>query len=404
MKKVNKISWRKKSLITFLFIVLIIVLYLVFLKPIKTGDDLMGSDLGSQYLSDNQSNDNLSKSSSIFDNSEGKDNETSAYSSSGGKYNPKDFEEYVRPTYEINSGDSDAFELSGEIITLNFWQSGVCKDEYNPAGLFDECSNGILTEYYLENEKCISYELNCITSLVEYYPENTEFGCYKESCILKSGGMDFQKKGYLLSDEALAKWDECLDEDILREHYIQNGIPFEVNISCREIYGIDSKCEDGACIEINLPEILPEEFATDSDGLDFSKIGTCQNKTGSYTDYCTDYGSLIEYMVDPENQENCKEVDTYCPYGICIMGWCAPWDLDSSSDNQYKIKSNCSDETQNLEDTCYCLNDGTPCYNLRERILVNSTCQSEIINCSEMFGTGYLCSDGECVYQGRVTR
>lgn len=396
-KKINK-SW----FIIPILIIILGIIYLSFFKTTQTGIDLNAKN--GSFLNDgeNQSNkftkeDNQTKNDTIvppIDKPKG--------DGGGGSTAPMPNDTYIRPPFIIDINDTDAFELNGNVLTLNFWTQGTCTDEQHPSGLQDFCTDNILTEYHIEDNNCIPQNISCL-SFAEFYKTGTELACYSGTCIYKEGGINFKQKDYLMNEGAL--WDECMENGLLKEWFIsKQGIPAYTFANCSEMYGQDYKCYKGACEE--MPEILPEPYAVDSDEMNFYNFGNCQTSSAVYLDHCTEYGSLIEYIVNPNIPQECLAVDTYCPTGICSYGKCIVIDYDAHLPSPYETKSICTKNFQtNVTDICNCLNDGNPCYYLREYFVSNNECTYEIVDCrTTLNNTNAQCSEGKCFIYSRSSR
>ena len=111
--------------------------------------------------------------------------------------------------------------------------------------------------------------------------EREETEEYEEGVVTETDiGRDYKEKG-LCHDDATgrARFDECANEDQLREYYKYKGVCSLELISCSEEFGNNWACKDGACVE---------------------KDCTTPNGKGICLDPCT----------------------TLCKKGSCIKGYC----------------------------------------------------------------------------------
>ena len=372
-----------------LVLIFIFLIYLSFFKTTSTGDD---NDFinRSEYFRNTSGEVNESKEPPVTiplppSSSPPKSPGTGGSGGGTSPENPPEEPKGIPPG--MTAYDSDYFDLNGENITKNFFKEGVCKDQENEEGLKDFCTGEEVTEYYLENNLCKSTKMKC-SAFAIYYGENTQTGCYNGMCVVKDGGRNFTKKDQIVVDEIL--WDECNAEGLLKEWFLTTeGVPAYTFVNCSQTLGWDYKCVEGAC----------QQAAFDSDATDFYNMGNCYLKGSVYLDHCTEYGSLIEYIVDPNEPTKCKEVDTYCPTGICSYGRCLVIDYDASSSSPYEVKSSCTQTFErNVTDSCNCLNDGSICRYLKEWVSEDNSCVDEIVDCrTALNNENAYCDDGRCL-------
>lgn len=393
-KEVKKVSFSKKHLFWIIpsILIFIFIVYISFFKTTATGDD-------NNFFNRSEYIRNFSQDEPLSENPPANPPTPLPPSSpppknpgSGGdKDAPPEKPKEVLP--DNNAFDSDSFELNEEIITQNFFKDGVCTDIDNKAGLKDFCTGEEVTEYYIENNSCKSKTMRC-SAFTPYYGANTQTGCYNGMCVVKDGGRNFTKRDQMIVDEVY--WDECNNEGLLKEWFLTpEGVPAYAFINCSQTVGWDYKCIEGAC----------QQAAFDSDAMDFYNMGNCYLKGSIYLDHCTEYGSLIEYIVDPNEPTECKEVDTYCPTGICSYGKCVVIDYDANSQSPYEVKSSCTQTFQrNVTDSCRCLDDGNICRYLTEWVSQNNSCVDKIVDCrSALNNENAYCSYGKCI-AGRTYR
>ncbi len=287
--------------------------------------------------------------------------------------------------------DTDGFKLNGEIITLNHWKRGICSD--NSSSYEDSCEGSILDEYYLEDNVCKLNTFDC-NNFLEFYKEGTQIGCYKGECVLKETGKNYSYKGEVIDNNQKIYWDECINNDLLKEYFLSDSFSTVFKeISCSEKYGLDYYCSEGACIKS-----ADKNLALDSDnGEDILIKGTCESViNGNNTDYCTDSKRLVEYFVDLEDNSKCSSKTIDCP-GNCRFGKCNAEDFDFGKN--YTTQSFCGGIKINY-DSCNCLNDGNPCYSLKEWFTSENTCDYEIVDCRTVLGNEQAkCYNGYCTIQ-----
>ncbi|MFO7711421.1 MAG: NosD domain-containing protein [Candidatus Woesearchaeota archaeon] len=115
-------------------------------------------------------------------------------------------------------------------------------------------------------------------------------------CI-DSDGEDYYTKGRLIYKNEEYE-DKCIDNGTLLEQFCVNGdVKGEVEYEC--------DCLDGACVE----------KCKDSDGFNYSEKGHVMYENETYTDYCVNETSLVEYYCDKEVKEDEKSCN--CVDGAC---------------------------------------------------------------------------------------
>ncbi|GEM_PF-2745365 len=188
----------------------------------------------------------------------------------------------------------------------------------NKEAYTDRCEGDKVFETFCEGSYPKFKEISCGTGKI----------CGNGICVaacVDNDGSDKNTFGYVTLG-SIQTWDSCLDENTVTEQTCSNNAKVEVSLSCDNGY----ECDEGKCVEI--PEIVPVAFCTDSDGGEILSIkgttraGTKDSSTqveisaSEEKDSCTDADTVREYIC----QNNAiVPLDRNCPVGTtCTNGKC----------------------------------------------------------------------------------
>jgi hypothetical protein len=257
--------------------------------------------------------------------------------------------------------------------------------DYSTAGtVYDEGMNypdicvvsNLVKEYYCQNGKVSSTNIPC--------PQGYECSggaCVEQPsiCSESDGGKDKYFKGTTTvskgQDILTRVFDECVDEESVREYFCSDGAASSQVIDCDGDY----ECDDGAC------KIL---LCEDSDyGQDALTKGETEKGSVSKTDRCSGTYNVEEYYC----QDNkIRSTIITCPSGrVCSNGRCIVEATCSETDggNDIYEYGTTTKGSESKSDSC----SGT--YSVIEHYCSNNNIQTTTISCPP----GYWCQDDECV-------
>jgi|GEM_PF-2359356 len=236
----------------------------------------------------------------------------------------------------------------------------------------DYCtSSGQIYEFYCDG--------NDLRSTTVYCPEDyvcSSGKCVSNLCTDTDNGADKYTVGNV-TKAAIIYTDYCYDSDSVKEYYCSSDEVYYDTIECPSGY----RCDEGKC---KVTSMCDES----DDGDDEYEKGTTTYE-GSYTDYCYDSETVLEYFCDGDYSVDHDEIDCSSGYE-CEDGQCVPSDecdeTDDGEDEYEKGTTTYNGESQS--DSCY---DGNT---VLEYFCDGSHSMDDTtIDCLE----DYVCVDGECV-------
>jgi hypothetical protein len=168
-------------------------------------------------------------------------------------------------------------------------------------------------DYYCRNNKLESLNNECPAGsgcsegrCVDFAMECTETDAGNDTLIR---GKTTATKGFLV---LFSKWDECIDEGMLREHYcLENGTAATEDVLC----GSGLKCVSDRCVRSKCDD-------TDG-GFDIYEAGTVTFEDEEYDDKCRGREEVIEYYCygdDVRSDDKLCGEDYICNRGKCVEG------------------------------------------------------------------------------------
>jgi hypothetical protein len=243
----------------------------------------------------------------------------------------------------------------------------------------DSCMNStVVQEYYCSNNDVVWEFLGCP---VGYACKSG--ACVQESnpitCADSDGGLAYKTKGTVTYDGKTYD-DVCSDGD-LTEYYCVSGTPANSSYECPSDY----TCLSGRCTS---------QKCTDTEyGDSIYSAGTTMinNEKGtlSYTDYCEDRSTVVEYSCDSgqldEEKLDCPN-GYHCSGGVCYSDWSCS-DSDGGTWNEIYDKGTVYFNYHSYTD--YCRDDDT---------IVEYSCSGTSFSQYSMdCPSNYECSSGRCV-------
>lgn len=191
--------------------------------------------------------------------------------------------------------------------------------------------------------------------------------------------------------------DFCIGTTGVQEHFCENNEVKPESMTCP----VGTACENGVCTAIR---------CSDSDGgyNDLLK-GTVTKGSDTFTDYCNNTRTVVEYSCGTTNQVLSASVDCTAGYA-CSDGACARGETCTDTDGGYDIYERGTLTKDSTAYTDYC----TDTYSVKEY----SCSGTSLVETNVACGTGYTCSNGACAAEvcadsdggrvkgtfGRVTR
>jgi|GEM_PF-1322077 len=177
-----------------------------------------------------------------------------------------------------------------------------------------------LREYYCDGENVESEDYLCPVG-----QECSGGRCVDEAALVtcedSDGGRDYDEAGaVILTGEGASTSDYCSDGDTLVEYYC-DGTERE-----SEVYDCPSGqvCSGARCVSLE---------CEDSDGTNINTRGTVTYGSESETDYCTDFGQVVEWVCDADPSEGYHALlaescpsGYYCSNGKCTDTFCSDSD------------------------------------------------------------------------------
>ncbi|NIO21399.1 MAG: hypothetical protein GTN76_11840 [Candidatus Aenigmarchaeota archaeon] len=229
----------------------------------------------------------------------------------------------VNPPKSNSCTDSDGY---------NPLKKGTCTDDW---GTYQERCSEVSFDYNVAEFRCYSDSTWGRYCAADWYYECnwrngwwcSEGACQKSSATDSDGGKNYKKAGTVtvtIGGKNYEYEDRCTPEepdyerDLIEYYKWKSREAFE-RVNCQNLYGTNYICVDGACIK---------KFCTDSDGGRNENVkGTCEDWTGSYTDFCdplhesTDQKVLLEYYCS--DTYGCLSIEEFCDgTKICRNGKC----------------------------------------------------------------------------------
>jgi hypothetical protein len=147
--------------------------------------------------------------------------------------------------------------------------------------------------------------------------------CTGDICTDSDNGSVPKTKG-TLEKGGLSVSDTCGDGKHVIEYYCSGNLAMNTTIECGDMEG----CSDGKCVR--------QSVCFDSDGgNDANEKGTATTDGGSFTDYCKDNETIMEYWCDGNTLEQDTEAcgaDYWCSGGKCAYQNCL--DSDAGKDKR----------------------------------------------------------------------
>lgn len=203
-------------------------------------------------------------------------------------------EEEAHPLPCIDTDDGKDYYLSGVAMTLDANYSDKCLGSYD------------LTEYYCqgssvmaENHKCLVGE-QCKDGSCFVFAKNCTDTNVNDTSL--AGTVTLSGGGQVID----TKTDNCTGDTTKIDYYCSNNSVRNMSVSCPS----DKYCYQGACVL----------FCDDMDGgKNYANASQVKDRYGSYSDYCRDSKTIVEYYCD-KNLASPYEIDCpdFCNKGRCI--------------------------------------------------------------------------------------
>ncbi|MFH2100801.1 MAG: hypothetical protein ABII71_01815 [Candidatus Micrarchaeota archaeon] len=234
---------------------------------------------------------------------------------------------------EVTCDDSDG---------LDYYTVGSVFVTGDDLPAFDYCEDGdILREYVCDGSERDYESHACESGMCR------EARCVEMTCQ-DTDGRDYSVQGaygHYYDGMGMLEEERCADVSTVMEYYCSDGVLTMDRHDC----AADEVCSDGACVEADI--------CADSDGTSTNTKGTVTFGTESRTDYCTEFGQIVEWVcrADPADgfqalvAVNCPS-GKYCDDGRCVSTWCT----DSDDGNNIDVAGSVADYLGHSDsDECY---------------------------------------------------
>ncbi len=203
-----------------------------------------------------------------------------------------------------------------------------------------------LREYYCDGGEVVSVTHECRSGY-----ECSRGECVSEgdvSCHDSDGGLNYGLRGTTTTTAGGLKTDVCASPELLTEFYCSGNSIRESDYLCPP----GQSCSGGRCVDDAVADACE-----DSDGENLNVQGTVTFGSDSESDYCTDFGQVVEWVCDADPEDGYHALlavdcpaGRYCDDGACVSTWCTDTD---GGENIYTAGSATDYLGHSEADECY---------------------------------------------------